>query len=123
MNQNQRKYAMERIDTLKNTLTLKTRQAHIVPAKRLSEDEKIQFIVSGVVKLKSNLKDSLRGNHHILQEIFDFGDMLVHEHISEAGLKRVEEITALAQRAKDAIMLGDSVEALEAIKKFEEEAA
>lgn len=113
----QRKYAMERIAALERAALSKITDKHVIPPKTLSTDEMLDL----VHRKKVNLRKHDAGYH--LRKAFDFSG---HEHenrFSDEKKYKSECMKAKAAftKVRDELVLGDSVQALEAIRALESE--
>lgn len=122
MNQQQRKYAQERIDALATRKVEAIKLANTTPAKILTKEDKLKLVKSGVVKLRDDLsaESFINGRYNYISNFFDFSKHEKAEAYNETKAKPlIDKIMKAAQFAKDEIMLGEESQALAAINAFE----
>lgn len=118
MNQNQKKYALNRIDALR---TIKLRQAEekfTTKAIEISKEEKYKLIASGKVKILPYIK-ICQSYCPDLYPSFDFSDYEKPKSLDKSFDLVAKNIESISQKAKDQIMLGDCQEALKLIEQLE----
>lgn len=116
MNQKQRDYSVQRIQSLEASKIAEVKKRFTTAGTSLGFDEKISLIRSGKVKIKSSGIDP----YTKLQHAFDFSKYEQNEKIDEAKVNAaIAKIHKEAEAAKDAIMLAGDVEAISAISSFE----
>lgn len=117
MDASQRKYAIERVGTLLATKTKALKDQFTKPHKTISSKERAELVRSGRVKLKPEVKGI--DCYLDIVQAFDFSEYEWGAKLDSKGYeKALKPFTREAQRIKDTLMLGDSMEALEAIEKF-----
>lgn len=114
MKQEQKKYAMGRIDQVANQKFHEARIKYSSPEVRLSNTEKLKLIKAGKVEVSFNNYGDLRA---------DFSKFEKNETFDREKYDAVEkELRALCTAAKDKIMLGDdcasAMKVLEALENF-----
>ena len=117
MNQQQIKYTIERVGQIENKKLAALRVECTVPAKWLTDEQRLQLVLTKKVKLKDGLTCLRRRDD--IGDVFDFSKYEWSERKTDDFEKRQEAIKAEASRIKDEIMLGDHVAALELLRKFE----
>lgn len=116
MNQNQRKYATERIESIAKAKIAAIKAANTTPAVRLPEAEKIELIRSKKVDCLKNVD----GRYFYVWQFFDFSKLEKPEVFNKTKADPlIKKINDAAQKAKDEINLGDSEAALKAVAAFE----
>lgn len=115
MNQQQRKYATERVDAILTKKIAELKTKHTVPGKSLTRDEKLALLNSGKVKV------TFEAGYYAsnIEVKYDFKNYEKAEALSAAGAKAIEAIRKKAQETKDTIMLGEASAAAQAIAAFE----
>jgi len=116
MNQHQRSYAVERINTIVKEKILEINKKFITPAKKISSENKLDLIYSGKVKLIPRAE--MRDYTHITSA-FDFSKYECEERKDPQADTIIEKIKIITRNTKDAIMLAGDQEALTAIQDFE----
>jgi|WetSurSiteA1Bulk_404760.scaffolds.fasta_scaffold113748_2 hypothetical protein len=102
MKQEQKKYAMGRIDQVINSKMNEARRKFSTPEIRLSNEDKLKLIKAGKVELKAG---------HYGEFTADFSKFERNEAFDHDKYKVIEkDLFALATTAKDKIMLGDDCE-------------
>jgi hypothetical protein len=118
MNQKQKDYARERINSLYNKKSKEITKQNTTPARHLRKSEKLDLIYSGKVTLVNRNK---LDNPYSFSVLYDFSnyenDIIVNEE-KIRGL--LDPIKKLRTTAIDTIMLGDAEEALKIIREFEQ---
>lgn len=123
MNQQQKNYAMNRVDSILEKKTSKiSREKFKTKAKELNNLQMIELIRSGKVKLKS--KDKIikmrSWDTDSIKHVFDFSKYITKEIFDHEGYnKKINPYVKEAQKIKDQLMLGDAEEAIRLINKFE----
>jgi len=116
MNQQQRSYAMERINMMEKEKLWKIQTKFTTPEVAISEREKIALIQKGTVKL---VKEDI----YRYTKLFDAFDFSKHERPSQFNVDKAKSAMDLVKKAatetKDKLMLANETEALEAIQNFE----
>ncbi len=117
MNQQQRKYAIERIDQICQSKVKNIKKVY--GETTLTTQDKIRQIEDGVAEFK--LPDKVNKYTDLMDCYRYLGESSVEElEVMDSTIKgKTEEVKQEASSVKDLIMLGDSSEALEAIKSFE----
>lgn len=115
MNQQQRKYAIERVDAILTHKIADLKTKHTVPGKSLPRTEKLEMLNSG--KVKATFVEGFYSYN--IDVKYDFGKYEKAETISAAGTKAIEAIKKKAQETRDIIMLGEASAAAQAIAAFE----
>lgn len=119
MNQNQRAYALNRVTTIASLQRTKLIEQHTVKAEKWTWKKcKAEHHV-GLLLLNHKLieKDHTSSLHP--EEVFDLSGKVFPAYLSDEGVKAVAALEAASKRVQDEIMLGDSEEALKAIRNFE----
>lgn len=115
MDQNQKRYAMQGIDTSLTQKIDDLRVKHTKKAKVVSDGEKLNAIRNSDVYIKSygvSLNTTLR-------DAFDFRRMAGADALDEAAFRKAKRaVEAAAAKVKDEIMLGDDKKAIALIRKF-----
>jgi hypothetical protein len=121
MNQTQKKYALERIDILKDQKIKKLRQKYTRKGKRLTDKERYLLIKDGKVQTRSEKEfdkftyQQDRVNNVFVFSKYEWDSSINHKEYDPLESKIIKE----ARRIKDQIMLGDAEEALKMIQGFE----
>lgn len=115
MDQQQRKYALERVDAILTQKIAALMVKHTVPGKSLTRDEKLEMLNSG--KVKASFEAGYYSSD--IKVKYDFSKYEKAETLSAAGTKAIEAIKKKAQETKDTIMLGEASAAAQAIAAFE----
>lgn len=116
MNQQQRKYATERIEQISEAKIAAIKAANTTPAVNLTTEQKIELVRSKKVDCLKNVD----GRYCYVWQFFDFSKLekpAVFNKIKADPL--IKKINDAAQKAKDEINLGDSEAALKAVAAFE----
>lgn len=122
MNQQQKIYAVERIKQVEKIKKSDAHRKFTTRAINLTSEEKYKLISSGKVKVLSysQCKSQYGRGFHELDSCFDFSK---HEEKEKLDIEKYQpicqRIEALAEEARDQIMLGDSQEALKLIRELE----
>lgn len=116
MNQQQRNYAVERINDLSKQKIIDINKKYTTDAVFLSGEEKIDLIYKGKVKLVSrkNVNDWTK-----LISSYDFSSFEHKEVRKKEADVIIEKIKTITRSTKDSIILSGDSEALDAIKQFE----
>ena len=118
MNQQQRKYAKERIESLVLERLGAINKKHTAPAVTLTKEQRFKAFKKGEYKIKPGVKPEI-SNYTAVSDIIDFNG----ERKSASNHIKINEITKKInlehQKIMDELMLGDCEKALELIKKFE----
>jgi len=115
MNQQQRSYAIERINEAKKVKIAAVTEKYTTQEKEISKKEKVELIRKGSVKL---LKDAT-GNDYLYRS-FDFSKYESEKKFDHARVDPIiKAIQDAARKATDNIMLAGDAEALKAIEDFE----
>lgn len=118
MNQNQRKYANERVIQIFERKLSELRMKHTDEGKTLTEEERAKLIRSGKVKLRSDYKKIDRYSKVV--DAFDFSKYETGRRIHTDKIEvEKKKIVALRDKTLDEIMLGASEEAKKLIVEFE----
>jgi len=117
MNATEKRYAVERIESLAYDAGSNITARSIVEP--LSSEQMVKLLQAGKVKVKKN-PDTPRYGVYI-SNLFDWTPFLSKPELSErqADVKKAK-LAVDVQKIEDAIMLGDSKTALESINKFAE---
>lgn len=122
MNQNQKKYAMNRIEVLASIKIREAESRFTSKKVEITNEEKYRLIASGKVKIFSYEKVSR--NHYSSPDLYPSFDFSAYEKpakLDESKFNPIKEkVSKLATEAKDQIMLGDCEEALKLIKQLED---
>lgn len=117
MNQKQKKYAYDRVRGLLDIKYRKIEEKYTTPAIKLTFDEKVKLIDKGRVKL---LPRSVLRDYTDLVDAFDFSSFETEAKFNKEQMSKLKDkAQALAMKAQDEILLGDSTKALAAIREFE----
>lgn len=118
MNQQQKKYALERITEIYKKKSAAIKEKHTTKAVRLSPQERLKAFKSGKFKIRPDA--STIGSYTDVVDIITFND----EAPEKADDKKISALQdALDKeynRVRDEIVLGDPGAALELIRKFEQ---
>jgi hypothetical protein len=114
MNQQQRKYAKERVEQIFRSALIKLEKKHTTPAVSLSSKQKVAAIKKGEFKVLA----PGRHNSNYLSEYVSFNAEKERSVSSELETER-EKLTNKKDSVLDKIMLAESEEALKAIEKFQ----
>lgn len=129
MNQTEKKYTIRRIEEITNRcikeFERKFKSENTVPAKYLSNKEKLTLIHEGTVKLREFDKALLKTGTYsnlTMSDVFDFSghEQIRHVKNRDKMNKAVENMANHCVAAKDKIMLGSSDEALTVLSSLEE---
>jgi hypothetical protein len=117
MNATEKRYAVQRIDETATKAELALQEKARV--KQLSNQERIDLIFTGRVKLvKKPKKPSLWGTVSV-SDVFDFSPYKRKPKMTEeAYTKALATVREEAQKVTDSVMLGDSKEAMRALESF-----
>lgn len=115
MNDKQRTYAINRIATIAALHRTRITEKFTTKPERLTWRKALAEGLPFKDSLFSS--DDLGWKH--ASDVFDFGDRAKPAHITDEGVAALSLLTASENSTKDAIMLGDSEEALKAIAEFE----
>jgi len=123
MRHTEQKYARERVDNILCDKLAKIKGSlPIIKAKKMTYQEAVRLIISGDIKLKQKVRNKELRNYDDFSDIFDVGKH--HDYRGEDAFdpklydSKALPIKQEAQRIKDQIMLGDSIEALRMIEAF-----
>lgn len=114
MNTQQRKYAIERINTLIGEKKAAIRAKHYQNGTSFGTDEMREALRKG----EFTVKEGYFGRRADLCEVVKFNGEKPDLFNEEACNKETAEMLAEAAKIKDQLMLGDAQQALEAIEKF-----
>lgn len=121
MNPQQRKYALNRIEVLERIKIREAENKFTTPEVKVTNEEKYKLIAAGKVKIFPYEK--IIRNHYSCPDLYPSFDFSAYEKAAVLDKKKFEairnEVSDLAQRAKDQIMLGDCNEAIKIIEKLE----
>ena len=122
MNQQQRKYAMQRVTDIKDEKISALQTRYTKKGKSLTWAERIRLIRKGLVKLKANqsINELFWHNQGEIEHVFDFSKYeytdTLDEKLFTLGQDRIlKKFTKII----DEIMLGDAKEAMKLIRDFE----
>jgi len=117
MNLEQKRYALNRIEQIKNQKIQSARDKFRIKAVRMSSSERIDLIYAGKVKLLP--KNQI---HHYtdLCDGFDFSKFETQEGFRTGFEELQNTINKLANGSRDQVMLGECEEALNLIKQLED---
>jgi hypothetical protein len=112
----QKKYAMSRIDLVQAQKNAEINEKFTVPAQMLTQEERYKMMVAGRVK---PLPLSSQRNYGTLNELlFDFSQFDAKR--DEKMIQRLtDEVSRMATKARDMLMLGDAQDALKIIAELE----
>lgn len=118
MSQQQRKYALGRVDAIVAVKTRELRDKHTTPGRTLGNAERLKLLKDGTVKVRAGLT-GVEGYKHI-DDVFDFSKWHYGAHLDVKPFESVmARFTARANTARDQIMLGDAEEALAILAELE----
>ena len=118
MNQQQRKYAKERVSAIHRRREMALKQEHTTSATKISREQKTKLVRQGKVKLKTGI--SCISSHDYALSVFDFSKYESPAVVNERALsKALSALTSELNKVTDEIMLGDEKKALELISKFD----
>lgn len=117
MDQNQKRYAMQRIEQSMNSKVDAAKDKHSKKTKGVSDTDKVQAVRNGNVSLKyPSSRITLKTT---VADAFDFSDLEPRDVLDVAAFKKEERaIRSAASKVKDEIMLGDGKKAIALIRKF-----
>ena len=122
MNQLQRTYIKRRVEGILAEKIAESRVKFTAKSKMLTNQERIQMIRAGKVKMKSE-KDLLSAGNYgslYINTIYDFSKFEVKGGLDQAAhSKHTKKLKAKANEICDTVMIGDAEEALKMIKEFE----
>jgi len=119
MNQQQRNYAIDRINQTKDGKIKSVKERFTSQEKKLSFEEKVALIRKGTVRLNGECR-----YNNSLTSCFDFSKYESDEKFDHAKAGPImAAINDAARKAKDNIMLAGDTEALKAIEDFEKSVA
>lgn len=117
MNQQQKKYAQNRVSAIYARRQRDLRKSMITPAIKISPSERADAIRAGKVKLRPGIKRI--GNYDDVIDVLVF-DGERDEKVDEAKLtKALSELETEFNNVMDELMLGDAEEAIKLIKAFD----
>ena len=120
MNQEQKRYAMKRVDELRVTKTREAEEKYSVKSKHLSNEERYNLIKSSKVTIRSKSKIEFSQYGNCVSDFFDFSKYEWREHYESDKLQTASAlINKKARDIKDQIMLGDCKEAIKLISELE----
>ncbi|MFG1395889.1 hypothetical protein [Roseixanthobacter pseudopolyaromaticivorans] len=117
MNQQQRKYALERVDQITRKKIDDLRVKFRVEGRVITDERRAELVRTGKVKLRS--EDTPISSYTRVMDAFDFS-----KYEWSAGPDPVRfnpakaEVEASSQKVRDRIMLGDTEEALLLLEEF-----
>lgn len=114
MNTQQRKYAIERINTLISQKEEAIKAKHTIPAVQLNMDGMREALRRGAFDVTDG--DFYRGSD--LYRVISFHDDVPGTWDEKAAKAEIAVMKIEAAKIKDQLMLGDAKQALEAIEKF-----
>lgn len=119
MNQFKTSYVLNRLKQLEHEKLNVLEKKLLKPAKELTDEERFKLLKAGKVKLQ---KDRTKvSEYDDIRRVFDFSPFEWEEsHDDKTYDKKRLEISQSAQKVRDEIVLGDEQEALELLKKFED---
>ena len=115
MTKSQQIYALQRLKQIYEASSKELREKYTVPAKTLSGEDKIDLIYDLKV---SPLPRTKVGYYTYLKDAYDFSGFMQEESMLPEGAKAMADLKTRYEDACDLVMLGDAVEALEAIQNF-----
>lgn len=116
MNQEQKRYALNRINEVKSQKIGEAREKFRIKAVRLSYEERFNLIYAGKVKLLPRTEIS---QYTDLSNAYDFSKYETPDGFKPPFIEVEKTINKLSNDARDQIMLGDCAEAIELIKQLE----
>ena len=118
MDKVQRKYAVDRVNSIERNRLDVLRTKYTTPEKKLSGNEKVALIQSRKAKIVE--RDRTHNHCNYIEDVFDFAPFQNKESVDTIKYnKDAEPIRKKAQQIRDKIMLGDAEEALKLLTEFE----
>lgn len=118
MNQQQRNYALNRVDEIFKDKKAAITAKHTVEGKSLSSEERADLVRSGKIKMRADCREI--DTHDYVRSVFDFSKF---ETKDSKDQKKIDaEIKKLKQKcdaAKDEMMLGDEDVARKMLSELE----
>lgn len=121
MNQQQRKYAMQRMAELLRKKNKALKEEYKVPGKQLTWQEKIALVKRGKVSIRPKYADST-DSYARLNDLFDFSEHEKRESQRSGYTAALDKLEKKGKRICDELMLGDAEEAKRLIQEFEDSA-
>lgn len=115
MTKSQQTYALQRLKQIYEASSKELKEKYTTPAKTLSTEERLDLIYNSKVNL---LPRSAVDSYTRLQYAYDFASFISAESMLPEGAKAMADLKTRYEDACDLVMLGDAVEALEAIQNF-----
>lgn len=119
MNHTEKKYAIDRVNSIEKTKLAALKSKFSTPANWLKAKAKVELVRRGAVKMFADKDINLNGNLY-LSDVFDFSQ---HQHgdifESVEFEKAAAPVKAKAKEIRDCIMLGCAEDALVQIRAFE----
>jgi hypothetical protein len=123
MNQTQKKYAIERINTILHRKLADVKQRFITKGKKLTYEERLQLIRSKKVWLKTEKALIGKRSYDLndIDDVFDFSKYEYASTLDQNGYDKIaDKIEKKATLIKDHIMIGSASEALKMIEDFQD---
>jgi hypothetical protein len=119
MNHTQRKYAMERVESIAKYKIAAIKDKHTTKGVCLSSQERVALVRKGKVKLRPDNCINYKSCGYF-SDHFDFSRYESSNSFNQAAFdKEIKPISLKAQEIKDQLMLGDAEQALKQIQDFE----
>lgn len=115
MTKAQQEYAIQRISSIYHQNIQKIKEDHATPAVKLTTEDRWDLVQAGKVSLKKDYQPSSWTDWH---NLFDFSTFEHPERISDEGQKLIDAENQRFQNAKDQIMLGDAMEAMNIVSNY-----
>lgn len=115
MTKTQQTYALQRLKQIYTATQKELKDKYTVAAKTLSSKEIVDLVCEGRVSL---LPREYLGACIYLKDAYDFSAFRSAESVMPEGIKEMASLTARYEDACDLVMLGDTLEALQAVQNF-----
>jgi len=119
MNQQQVKYALERLATIETRRRKAITEKFTVPARKGTLQEVVAGISSGAIRPQPDAEKLLTLQSNSLSSIFDLSPLFAPSYVSAGHAEAQEKLKADVQRIRDELVLGDNDAALAMIRNFE----
>lgn len=119
MNQQQRKHAVARVESIRRQKLADIEERDRIPAKGVTQAELVRLVKNG--KLKPRCPDEEIGQYESVRAVFDykpFGSLETYKAGYKGARRKVKDRAA---RVADKVMLGDGEQALALIEAFDRE--
>ena len=117
MNQQQRKYARERVEQIKRRRIQEIKEKHTKKSVLLSPTERLRALKKGEFSVRPGIYEV--GTHARLCDVLAFKGERDPSRDDDAIARETAQIEREAGRIVDELMLGDATAALEAIREFD----